>query len=125
MKTAVPIHVIRPSRIAGAVLRKSTLTPRAGGYTHHMIFGRLGHLAGLLAASLAASGRSLVNAWILFGTIAALLALFFIFVVLVVVARRQRRAAPRRRKKDEAPTVDPWAEAGQRIRPYPDQDRKR
>jgi hypothetical protein len=91
-----------------------------------MISDRLGHLAGLLAASSrAADGRSLMNAWILFGTIAALLALFFIFVVLVVVARRQRRTSPRRRGEDETPTVDPWAEAGQRVRPYPDQDRQR
>ena len=82
------------------------------------------HLAGLLATPSGPAGdRALLSAWILFGIIAALLALFVLIVALLVVIRRQRRAAPRRDRPEE-PTVDPWAEAGQRVRPYPDREKK-
>jgi len=82
------------------------------------------HLAGLLATPSGPAGdRVLLSAWILFGIIAALLALFVLIIALLVVIRRQRRGAPRRVRPEE-PTVDPWAEAGQRVRPYPDREKK-
>jgi hypothetical protein len=90
-----------------------------------MICDSLPHLAGLLAQSpRAAESQALVNAWVLFGTIAVLLGLFVIFVAVVAVIRRQRRLSPPRRKA-EPPTVDPWTEAGRRVRPYPGGDRRR
>lgn len=83
------------------------------------------HLAGLPAATTGASnGQALMNAWVLFGTIAVLLGLFFIFVLVLAVLRRRRRVSPKG-GEGRTPTVDPWAEAGQRARPYPQRDRRR
>jgi hypothetical protein len=85
----------------------------------------LPHLARLLAeSSRAADERAVMNAWVLFGSIAILLGVFVLFVALLAVIRRQRRVSPTR-SKGEGTVVDPWAEAGQRVRPYPESDQRR
>ncbi len=71
----------------------------------------------LLATPAARPGDavSVTDALVLFGTIAALLGIFFVVAVLLMMAHNRRQA--QRKQRPSTHVMDPWREAGRRIRP--------
>jgi len=65
-----------------------------------------------------AGDESLHNAWILFGAIAALLVLFVLLIALLTFHRWLRQRRTFRTPAPREPSVDPWAEAGRRAKPF-------
>ena len=87
-----------------------------------MIRGFLVPFAGSIAATPSAAPTETTpevhNAWVLFATVAALLAIFFGVVALTALTRWRRNRTPPSTETDEA-NVDAWEEAGRRAEPYP------
>ncbi len=71
----------------------------------------------LLATPAARPGDavSVTDALVLFGTIAALLGIFFVVALLLMMAHNRRQEVSKQRRSTYV--MDPWREAGRRIRP--------
>ena len=76
----------------------------------------------LLATPAAPPGDavSVTDALVLFGTIAVLLGIFFVVTVLLMMAHNRRQE--QRKQRPSTHIVDPWREAGRRIRPDREED---
>jgi len=64
-----------------------------------------------------ASGRMIQDVWVLFGALTIVLLLLFLGIAFITLARRRRHVQRPRRPAPAPPPIDPWEEAGRRIKP--------